>query len=391
MKENNFYPKQSLPRTKTTLERPIQILSKKEKNMPNKEKIEKRSIDINKTLVDALKQMDQLDCKLLLVFKNDFFNSIVSIGDIQRAIIKGLNLNESLEICLRKNIRLGHTEDSKEELKHLMQKFRMEFLPILSSSNELKDVWFWDDIFENEEPEISQFQLPVVIMAGGKGTRLKPITNIIPKPLIPIGEKPIIEWITDSFVKAGVKDFFVSVNYKKEMIKRYFDEIPNKEYAMHYFSETEPLGTGGSLHLLKDKLKETFFVTNCDILIKQDYSEILDFHLQNNNELTLVSALKHYSIPYGTVETEAGGKMTAFKEKPELSFQVNAGMYILEPHLLNEIPENTFYHITDLIEKIKSRGGNVGVFPVSEGAWMDIGEWKEYNNTMSRLGLTANL
>ncbi len=357
--------------------------------MPNKERIEKRSIAIESTLVNALKQMDLLDCKLLLVFKEDKFYSILSIGDIQRAIIKGLDLEEPVERCLRKNIRLGHTDDSVEELKQLMQKYRMEFLPILNSANELQEIWFWDEIFKNQEPEVSQFTLPVVIMAGGKGTRLKPITNIIPKPLIPIGEKPIIEWITDSFVKAGVKNFFVSVNYKKDMIKRYFDEIPDKQYTMHYFSETEPLGTAGSLHLLKEELKETFFVTNCDILIKQDYSEILDFHIQNKNELTLVSALKHYSIPYGTVETEAGGKLKAFKEKPELSFQVNAGMYILEPHLLNEIPENTFYHITFLIDKIKNRGGKVGVFPVSEGAWMDIGEWKEYNKTMSRLGFES--
>lgn len=354
--------------------------------MPNKEKIEKRSIAISSSMVQALKLMDELDCKLLLVFKENAFFSIISIGDIQRAIIKGVDLTEPIENCLRKNIRLGHTDDSEDELKHLMQKYRMEFLPILTSHNELKAVWFWDEIFENEEPEISQFQLPVIIMAGGKGTRLKPITNIIPKPLIPIGEKPIIEWITDSFVKSGVRDIYLSVNYKKEMIKRYFDEIPDKKYRIHYFSETKPLGTGGSLHLLKDKLKETFFVTNCDILIKQDYADILEFHNQNKNELTLVSALKHYSIPYGTVETEAGGKMKAFKEKPEISFQVNAGMYILEPHLLKEIPEDCFFHITDLIEKVRERGGKIGVFPVSEGAWMDIGEWKEYNATLSKLG-----
>ena len=160
--------------------------------MPNKDKIEKRSINIESSLVNALKQMDLLDCKLLLVLKDDKFYSILSIGDIQRAIIKGLNLEEPVERCLRKNIRLGHTDDSIDELKQLMKKYRMEFLPILTSANELKEIWFWDEIFENLEPEVSQFTLPVVIMAGGKGTRLKPITNIIPKPLIPIGEKPII-------------------------------------------------------------------------------------------------------------------------------------------------------------------------------------------------------
>ncbi len=223
-------------------------------------------------------------------------------------------------------------------------------------------------------------------MAGGKGARLKPITNIIPKPLIPIGDKPIIELITDSFVKAGVTNFYVSVNYKKEMIIRYFEEIPDKSYSMNFFTETEPLGTAGSLSLLKEELKDTFFVTNCDILIKQEYTEILEYHREHHNEITLVAAIKHYSIPYGTLETGVGGSLTSFREKPELQYLVNAGMYILEPHLLNDIPEHTFFHITDLIAIVKNRGGNVGVFPVSEGAWMDIGEWKEYDKTVARMG-----
>jgi NDP-sugar pyrophosphorylase family protein len=158
---------------------------------------------------------------------------------------------------------------------------------------------------------------------------------------------------------------------------------------MNYFTENEPLGTAGSLFLLREKLKETFFVTNCDILIKQDYAEILEYHYQHKNELTLVAAIKHYSIPYGTVKTGEGGSLKSFREKPDVQFLVNAGMYILEPHLLKEIPENTFFHITDLIDKIKRRGGNVGVFPVSEGAWMDIGEWKEYNKTVAKLGFDS--
>jgi dTDP-glucose pyrophosphorylase len=350
------------------------------------EKIKKRSIACEATLVQALKQMDAMDCKLLLVFADNVFYSILSIGDIQRAIIKGVNLQEKVETILRKNIRLGHEQDDDRELKELMQKHRMEFLPILNADGHLKEVLFWDELFGSEEHEVSTLHVPVVIMAGGKGARLKPITNIIPKPLIPIGDKPIIELITDSFVKVGVTEFFVSVNYKKEMIKRYYDELPDKSYQMHYFTEDEPLGTAGSLFLLKEKLKETFFVTNCDILIKQDYAEILDYHYQHKNELTLVAALKHYSIPYGTVKTGEGGSLKSFREKPDMQFLVNAGMYILEPHLLNEIPENSFFHITDLIDTIKRRGGNVGVFPVSEGAWMDIGEWKEYNKTVAKLG-----
>src|SRR5690606_35752304 len=121
------------------------------------------------------------------------------------------------------------------------------------------------------------------IMAGGKGTRLKPLTNIIPKPLIPIGEKPIIEWIIDSFNQVGVSKFWVSVNYKKELIQSYFNQLESKTYEINFFEEVNPLGTAGSLHLLKGRLKETFFVTNCDILVRDDYSEILNYHIENKN------------------------------------------------------------------------------------------------------------
>ena len=169
------------------------------------------------------------------------------------------------------------------------------------------------------------------------------------------------------------------------MIRFYFDGI-KKTYNLHYFLETNPLGTAGSLHLLRDKIDTTFFVSNCDIMIEQDYHEIYDYHTTSKNELTIVAALKHMKIPYGTLESGNNGELLSLKEKPELTFMINTGMYILEPHLLGEIPVDTFFHITDLIEKIIQRGGRVGVFPVSEGAWMDIGEWNEYNKTIKRMG-----
>ena len=140
------------------------------------------------------------------------------------------------------------------------------------------------------------------------------------------------------------------------------------------------MGTIGSLSLIKEKINQTFFVTNCDILIEQDYSEILDYHRANGNEITIVAALKHIPIPYGIVETGENGQLMELKEKPELTFKINSGMYVLEPHLLKEIPENTFLHITELIDKIRCRKGNVGVFPVSEKSWKDIGDWNLYLN-----------
>jgi len=143
------------------------------------------------------------------------------------------------------------------------------------------------------------------------------------------------------------------------------------------------MGTAGSMSLLKGKIDTTFFVSNCDILIEQDYSEILKYHREQNNEITLVAALKHYDIPYGTLKTGKDGQLKALEEKPALNFKINSGMYVLEPSLLDEIPKDEFFHITHLIEKIMKRKGKVGVFPVSEKSWKDMGEWSEYSKLLN--------
>jgi len=333
----------------------------------------------NCQLIQALKKMDEQNKKLLIVSKDSKPISLISIGDIQRAILDGLALHSEVGLILRKDITVSHINDNMETIKATMLKFRTDFMPLVDDSKEIKDVIFWEDVFPAiERNSNSKLNLPVVVMAGGKGTRLQPITNIIPKPLVPIGDKPIIEIIVDRFVHMGASQFYFSVNYKADMIQYYFNQIKNRPYQIEYFTEDKPLGTAGSIHLLKDKIKETFFVSNCDILIDEDYREIYNYHKSKENELTIVAAIKHYSIPYGTIEFDEGGLLNKLTEKPDLNYFVNTGMYILEPHLIKEIPENEFFHITDLIEKIKNRGGRVGVFPVSEGAWKDIGEWDEY-------------
>ena len=214
-------------------------------------------------------------------------------------------------------------------------------------------------------------------MAGGKGTRLKPITNVIPKPLVPIGEKTILEVIMDQFEAIGCQKFYMSVNYKSDMLRFYLDQLEHK-YDIDFFEEEKPLGTIGSVALLKGTIKTPFFVSNCDIVIDQDMRDVFDYHCHNNNDLTIVTAVKSFQIPYGVIETGENGLMTALKEKPELTYMINTGVYILNSECIDEIPQGEFFHITQLIEKIKARGGRVGCFPVSEHAWKDIGEWSEY-------------
>jgi len=342
-------------------------------------KIKDLLIQSNDNLLTAMQIMDSKRKKLLIVFKEDKYLNVISIGDIQRAILKGIPLTNNVETILREIITLSYINEDREKIKEKMFSLRTEFMPILDLDGNLHDVIFWEDIFGKNDKIIKEkLNIPVVVMAGGKGTRLKPITNVIPKPLIPIGHKTIIEEILDRFVDVGCNEFHISINYKASTIKHYFQELNNVQYIIDYFQEEKPLGTAGSLFLIKDKIKSTFFVSNCDIIIEEDYAEILKYHRENKNELTIVSALKHYPIPYGTIETEMNGILVKLTEKPELTFQINSGFYILEPHILDEIPENTFFHITTLIENIKKRKGRVGVFPVSEGSWKDMGTWSDY-------------
>jgi len=342
-------------------------------------KIKPRIIGIQEDILSAFKQMDRIDKKLLFVFDEENFINILSIGDIQRAIINNKPLGLPVSEILRKNTTLAHEGDSFSTIKALMLEFRTECMPVIDKHRHLIDVYFWEDVFPDlEKQEAITLNLPVIIVAGGKGTRLKPITNILPKPLIPLGDKTILEHIMDKFLKVGCKHFYLSVNYKAEMIQQYFEALNHAEYKIQFFKEEKPLGTAGSLHLLKGKINQTFFVSNCDIIIEEDYREIFRYHQDNQNEITIVAALRHYKIPYGTLESAENGVLTSISEKPELTFKINSGMYILEPGLLDEIPENKFFHITELIDTIIKRKGRVGVFPVSEKSWKDIGEWDEY-------------
>ena len=342
-------------------------------------------ITINFSVLEALERMDVIKRKLLIVLKGEKFHGVLSIGDIQRAIINKYELENSIGSILRKEITVCYENDSTETIKQKMIEFRTECMPILNENNNLINVLFWDDMFGSQfKRKNVSLNLPVIIMAGGKGTRLQPLTNIFPKPLLPINEKTIIEDIMDRFVAVGCKEFYLSVNYKAETIKNYFDVLQNPSYSINYFEEDKPLGTAGSMFLIKDKIHSTFFVSNCDILIDQDLEEIYNYHKLNRNNITIVSAIKRYKIPYGTLQTKENGILSQLDEKPELVFQINTGMYILEPEVLKFIPENEFFHITHLIDLVKSQEGKVGVFPIAENSWQDIGNWEDYSKILKQ-------
>ena len=342
------------------------------------EKIKSRIISPSASLLDAMKQMDEVKVKILLVLEGEHFEGLVTIGDIQRAIIKNIALKEPVSRILNKNKIYGYQSEGEGSIREKMRKMRAEVMPILDEQGELVDVWFWSDLFKKADlTQREKINLPVVIMAGGKGTRLKPITNVIPKPLVPIGDKTILETILDQVEEIGCTKFYMSVNYKADIMKYYLCQLEH-QYDIEFFEEDKPLGTIGSVALLKGKITTPFFVSNCDSINEQDYRDVYDYHLENHNDMTIVTMVKSLRMPYGVIETGEDGLMTRLTEKPEQTYQVNTGVYILNPECIDEIPAGEFFHITHLMEKVRQRGGRVGCFPVSEHAWHDMGEWPEY-------------
>jgi dTDP-glucose pyrophosphorylase len=347
-------------------------------------------VDIKKIIVEsslsiknAIKVLDQGGIGIIAIRKENGIIGIVTDGDFRRALLNGISLDSDIYSISNKNFTHLNENYSKSDVDQLFKNTKIKHIPIMKNG-ELVDILTEDYFYGIKKKYENKILSPVVIMAGGKGTRLDPFTQILPKPLIPIGDKTILEVIIDKFLPYGVLDYYLTVNYKSIVIKSYFEEL-KPEYKVNFINESKPLGTAGSLKYLEGKFDRPILVTNCDIIIDADYADILNHHLEKKNDITMVVSLKHYNIPYGICEIENGGELKEIKEKPEYSFLVNTGMYILEPTVLSQIPSEEFFHITHLMEKIKAIGGKVGVYPISENAWLDTGEWEEYKNTADKM------
>jgi dTDP-glucose pyrophosphorylase len=347
--------------------------------------LKKYTISTTESIRNAIKKMDVENVNFLVVINTlDKVMGVFTSGDFRKAVLEGVDISqEVLHIANTDYLYLKY-DYTKEDVYKLFEVEMVNYLPVLRDS-ELVGIIHRNKYFSDAEniKKNNVSDLSVVIMAGGKGARLEPFTKILPKPLIPIGDDPIIKVIMDEFAKYGMNNFYLTVNDKSRMIKAYFYDhmIDNK---IDFVDEDKPLGTAGSLKLLEDKLFKPFFVSNCDIIIKENYEEILNFHKEGGYSMTLVGSMRQYSIPYGVCDLEKNGDLKNIREKPEYDFLVNTGMYIIEPSILKNIPVDTYYDMTELIEDTKTRGLKVGVFPVSQNSWIDIGQWAEYKNAISR-------
>lgn len=341
------------------------------------------------TVVESMKKIDGNAKGILFIIDDESrLLGVVTDGDIRRWLIKTGNLQENISEIMNRNHKWIYHKDIKLA-QAIMKKKCITALPVVTLQGIVTDI-----IFKQEEKnaprklECALTDVAVVIMAGGKGTRLYPYTKILPKPLIPIGDIPIMERIIDKFRDFGVKDFYTTLNYKKNMIKSYFNDIVS-DYNITYVEEDKPLGTAGSLQLIEDEFSIPLIVTNCDVLIHVDYGYMYKYHKDSGNELTIVTALKNIEVPYGVVRSGENGVVVSLDEKPKLSYFVNTGMYVLNPELLKEIPQDTFFHMTDLTEKLLEQGRKVGMYPISEDSFLDMGEFEEMRRMEEKLNLKS--
>ena len=341
------------------------------------------------SIVEAMQKID-LNAKgiLFVVDEKEKLVGVITDGDIRRWLIKTGQLQATIKNVMNKEPKAIYRKEINVA-KEFMEKYAITALPIITTKHMISDIIFKEEKIGGSEKDDNVLeQVPVVVMAGGKGTRLYPYTKILPKPLIPIGDVPIMERIINNFRDYGVKDFYATVNYKKGMIKSYFAEAVTN-YKESYVEEKRPLGTAGSLQLIDGKFKEPFIVTNCDILIHTNYADMYRYHIESENELTIVTALKNIVVPYGVIRASENGRIECMEEKPRLSYFVNTGMYILNPDLLKEIPEDTFFHMTDLADKLLAQGRQVGMYPISEDSFLDMGEFEEMHRMEQKLNLMS--
>jgi dTDP-glucose pyrophosphorylase len=338
------------------------------------------------TIRQAMKKLSQSGEKCLVIVdeKNTLLGTL-SDGDLRKAILNGSEMSDSIQQIYQSSPTvLIDREYKKADVKRIFTQHRFDLIPVVNNQGKLIDIILWDEILKNgKKDQKEKLNVPVVIMAGGKGSRMQPFTKVLPKPLIPIHEKTIIEHIIERFTDIGCTDFHLTVNYKGKILKAFFEEL-QPAYEVAFVNEKEPLGTAGSLQYLKGQFSKPFFVTNCDIIIKADYVSLYEFHQKNSFDITLVASAKEYIIPYGTCELNGNGHLSHINEKPKYEFLINTGLYVLNPDILNLIPENKFYHITHLIEDAKKQDKKVGVFPIDDDAWIDIGQWAEYKNAIDK-------
>ncbi len=320
----------------------------------------------------ALKAIDSGAMKIaLIVNKNQKLLGTISDGDIRRALLKGVSLNDSIEGIYNTEPITCDVNDSREKILQLATSKQIYQIPIIDDLGSIIGITEIDELIN---PIVKKNK--VVLMAGGLGSRLTPLTDSIPKPMLHVGKRPILETIIENFGKYGYREIILSVNYKSHIIEDYFGDGAKFGVSIKYLREDKQMGTVGAIGLIREELKNPFFVMNADLLTNINFVHLHDYHISNNAMATMAVREYDFQVPYGVVNI-SGCQISSIKEKPVHNFYVNGGIYMLDPKALELVPNDQFFDMPSLFEKIIQMGGRAISFPIRE-YWLDIGRMSDY-------------
>jgi len=334
-------------------------------------------LNINSTIKEALKIIDSGAMKIAVVIDaQKRVIGTITDGDIRRGLLNGLDLNSTIETIYFRNPTVANISDSKESIIQKAIRKKLYQIPIINNKGELVDIEDLATLLK-----VTTRKNRVILMAGGLGTRLHPLTQNIPKPLLKVGNKPILETIIENFAKYGFVNITISVNYKAQMIKEYFNDGSKWGVCIDYIQENKRLGTAGALSLLQEKPKEPFFVMNADLLTNVNFTHLLDFHYFENAMATMCVREYDYQIPYGVIQTNQSN-IIKIEEKPIQKFFINAGIYVLSPEVFAYIPNNQFFDMPTLFETLIEKQHKTISFPLHE-YWLDIGRMSDFEQAQN--------
>lgn len=342
--------------------------------MNNKQKFKLNIINSDIRIIDALNILDKCEIKILLVNHKDKYLGTITDGDIRRGLINKFLLDDSVEKLTNKSSVYINHEDYDLNSKDYTSS-EVGIIPVIKS-DQIIDIIINDKNSSHKAQSIDKL-CEVVIMAGGEGTRMQPLTHLIPKPLIPYKHQTLIEHVMDNFSIYDKKNFIISVNYKANSIIDYFNDKETL-YKTEYIHEDSPMGTIGSLSQIAEKFSKDIFVCNCDSIINLDFHEMYKFHSNNNFDFTIAACEDIINIPYGVCSVNEDFSLKSITEKPKINHLINSGLYLVNNNALGLIPKNKKFNATDLIDKCHNEGLSVGVYPFSKDLWLDVGLLSDY-------------
>ena len=346
--------------------------------------MKKYFIDHNSLTRKAIKQISKLGGHALVVVNNkNILKGMLSSADLRKAVMNKKILNKNISEIYNEKPKYIFADKLKTNFSSIYNEIKkFTILPVIDrKTHQVVNILNYEKLNDLKFKNLEKINCSVVIMAGGKGTRLKPYTEILPKPLLPIDGKPAIRHILERFNYHNPNKFFITVNYKSEILRSYFQEI-KADFKVNIVNEKTPLGTAGALYYLKNRIKNYFFLTNCDIIVNTNYHDILNFHLKNKNDITLVVAKKFFYIPYGVCNNVKN--KFQFTEKPKFEFKINVGLYLLNKNILNLLKKQQHIDFNSLLERSLKNNKKIGYYEIRDKDWIDVGQMDKYKNFINK-------